>query len=460
MMRRIKALTLALLLALSIYPVSSVFAENPSYDDAEYWREYCTLSLENRESSECKEFYRYYFAKLDQEKKDNQAAQDAAQGNYDAANALATQYAKDIEVLKGDIAKLNKSIEDLTKDINVLIDKINTNEATVNRLNTQVLTRMASKQGSMHFNPFLDFVLGSTSFGDMLRRSYGLNTIMERDKEIRVEIEDIIAQLDSDKQQLEFKREDLELDKEILDYKKADLEEKKAYQFQIMEEAQLVIQEAQMANKEIAKIEDEMMDEIDDMLEVLPPNSYLMHPVKNSYVSSGFPYYPEDFGGGIHMGIDYAASFGTPMYAPANGIVLVTSNGCPSWGGLGNNCGWEDGGINSGGNQVHMVMAAGGSVYGMIIMHAELDSIAVSEGEVVEQGQFLANVGSSGSSTGPHAHIELFFLGYGDQSDLSDYTSRGYSLGFGCGWGWYGLQHICDRGASAPCRLDGRDYFR
>lgn len=460
MMRRFKAVFVALLLVLTIYPVPSVFAEDPSYDDADYWRGYCTLSYENQHSEKCKEFYKYYFDKLEKEQADNEAAEEAAKGDYEKANKLATQYAKDIEVLKKDITDLNKSIDTLNKEIKVLVDKINDNEDTVDRLNAQVLTRMASKQGTMHFNPFLDFVLGSTSFSDMLRRSYGLNVIMGRDKEIRVEIEEIIKQLDSDKQSLEGKRENLNLDKEILEIKQADLEEKRAFQFAAMEEAQLIIQEAQMQNDKIAQVKKDMIDEIDDMLDVLPPNSYLMHPVKDSWVSSGFPYYPEDFGGGVHLGIDYAAGLGTPLYAPANGIVIVASDGCPTWGGLGNNCGWQNGGINSGGNQVHMVMAAGGTIYGMIIMHAENGTIAVNVGDVVEQGQYLANVGSSGSSTGPHAHVELFLLGYGDQSDLSDYASAGYSLGFDCGWGYYGLSHICDRGAGIPCRLDGRDYFK
>ena len=81
-----------------------------------------------------------------------------------------------------------------------------------------------------------------------------------------------------------------------------------------------------------------------------------------------------------------------------------------------------------------------------------------------EKNEVLARVGSSGNSTGPHCHIEMFYLGSGDNEDLLGYISRfnrgGYSLSFNCGWGSAALSNICDNnGYSAPCRLDGRDYL-
>ncbi|GAW41745.1 Murein DD-endopeptidase MepM [Brevundimonas sp. SH203] len=89
----------------------------------------------------------------------------------------------------------------------------------------------------------------------------------------------------------------------------------------------------------------------------------------------------------MHQGIDFAATTGTPVVAPADGVVVEARR----WGGYGN---WlrirHNNGLESG--------------YG----HLSRYGSGVRAGQRVSQGQIVAYVGSTGASTGPHLHYELW----------------------------------------------------
>lgn len=85
-----------------------------------------------------------------------------------------------------------------------------------------------------------------------------------------------------------------------------------------------------------------------------------------------------------HVGVDIVAPKGTPVKAPADGIVTYTTLD-PT---LGN-----------------MVVIDHG--YGVITRYGHNDSTLVREGQRVKRGDTIALVGSSGKSTGPHLHYEI-----------------------------------------------------
>ena len=87
----------------------------------------------------------------------------------------------------------------------------------------------------------------------------------------------------------------------------------------------------------------------------------------------------------MHQGTDYGAAYGTPIHAVTDGVV--------------NFAGWHGGH----GNMVKLNHAGGlGSGYG------HMSRIAVSPGARVTQGQVIGYVGSTGLSTGPHLHFEVY----------------------------------------------------
>lgn len=90
----------------------------------------------------------------------------------------------------------------------------------------------------------------------------------------------------------------------------------------------------------------------------------------------------------MHRGIDFAASVGTPITATADGIVA--------------RAGWAGGY----GRQVRIDHGGG-----MATSYSHMSGFAVSPGTHVRAGQVIGYVGSSGLSTGPHLHYEVFRAG-------------------------------------------------
>jgi murein DD-endopeptidase MepM/ murein hydrolase activator NlpD len=87
----------------------------------------------------------------------------------------------------------------------------------------------------------------------------------------------------------------------------------------------------------------------------------------------------------MHKGVDIGAPYGTPIYAANDGVVVFA----------GRNRGY--------GNFVKLNHAAGvASGYG------HMSRIAVSRGARVSRGQVIGYVGSTGISTGPHLHWEVW----------------------------------------------------
>ena len=106
----------------------------------------------------------------------------------------------------------------------------------------------------------------------------------------------------------------------------------------------------------------------------------------DGWITSGFGQRSSPFTGepAIHHGLDVAAPSGTPIYAPADGVVVFA-------------------GVRSGfGN---FVMIAHG--YGVVTGYGHNAQNLVSPGQVVHRGDQIATVGQSGRSTGPHLHYEV-----------------------------------------------------
>jgi murein DD-endopeptidase MepM/ murein hydrolase activator NlpD len=90
-----------------------------------------------------------------------------------------------------------------------------------------------------------------------------------------------------------------------------------------------------------------------------------------------------------HEGLDFTAMHGTPILAAADGLVTRS--------------GWED----TYGNIVEVTHAEG-----FMTRYAHISKRLVTEGQRIKRGQHIADVGSTGRSTGPHLHYEVFRHGH------------------------------------------------
>lgn len=112
----------------------------------------------------------------------------------------------------------------------------------------------------------------------------------------------------------------------------------------------------------------------------------LFWPTSVTYVSSGYAYRVDPFGGSggdFHLGVDIAGPVGTAIYAAQGGTVIRAS--------------WFD----TYGNCIDIQHPSG-----LVTRYAHLSSYNVAVGDTVVQGQTIAGMGATGNVTGSHLHFE------------------------------------------------------
>lgn len=130
-----------------------------------------------------------------------------------------------------------------------------------------------------------------------------------------------------------------------------------------------------------------MADSKSEMLSTLPA----IQPVSNKELrrlASGFgmrvhPIYKVKM---MHPGIDFSAPQGTPVYATGGGKVVNVKSSFTGYG-------------------KQVIIDHG---YGYLTRYAHLQEFNIKAGQEVERGQCIGYVGSTGTSTAPHLHYEVF----------------------------------------------------
>ena len=92
-----------------------------------------------------------------------------------------------------------------------------------------------------------------------------------------------------------------------------------------------------------------------------------------------------------HDGIDFNPGAGAPIVSIADGVVITATEG---GGGLG--------------AYVEVQHNIGGELVTSLYAHMQYGSMQVSVGQRVTAGQLLGAVGTTGQSTGPHLHLEMY----------------------------------------------------
>jgi murein DD-endopeptidase MepM/ murein hydrolase activator NlpD len=115
-----------------------------------------------------------------------------------------------------------------------------------------------------------------------------------------------------------------------------------------------------------------------------------MMPVSAPYNASAFGRRVDPFTGqwAMHEGIDFLADHGSPVVAAANGVVMFAGMH-PQYG--------------------YMVDIDHGN--DLVTRYAHQSRLFVREGDVVQRGRKIGEVGSTGRSTGPHLHFEVRYRG-------------------------------------------------
>ena len=125
----------------------------------------------------------------------------------------------------------------------------------------------------------------------------------------------------------------------------------------------------------------------------IPPPSDHVFPIQGPFSFGGKN---SRFGAGrrghVHQGQDMSAAEGTPVIAPWTSTVEAVK-------------------YQAGGAGYYVVLDGDGEDRDYVFMHLRKGSILVERGDAVAKGQQIAQVGNTGSSSGPHLHFEIWVDG-------------------------------------------------
>ncbi|MGA3600074.1 murein hydrolase activator EnvC family protein [Lysinibacillus agricola] len=342
-----------------------------------------------------------------------------------------------IQSLNAEIEKTNNNIKNVKAEIHSANEEIKTLENSIAELLRKIeerdvlLEERARAIQASGTVSYLDVLLSSSSFVDFIDRFSAVNSLMEADRQIIHEQKEDKQKLEEQKQVLESKRQKLEDKKAELDRLKASLDGQKAEKNKLVDqlekEQEKLKSEKVLLEKEYSEaleISDELQQKIIDEQKRLAEiarqqeekrkaaaaaaaanaaknnngggSSNVVHApqsngtwIKPTNGRLTSPYGWRNIGAGpeFHYGVDLANSTGTPIWAAADGVVSYAAP------------------LSSYGNAVIITHSIDGQIYATVYAH--LNSINVSVGAEVSQGQQIATMGSTGRSTGPHLHFEV-----------------------------------------------------
>ncbi|MBR3837990.1 MAG: peptidoglycan DD-metalloendopeptidase family protein [Clostridia bacterium] len=334
-------------------------------------------------------------------------------------NSLLASQKKELASLQNDLARAKKEVADQLVIIQLLYDEMNSyqnqlntvvsliseytalakaKEAEIQVLNAQIQknfeyfkTRLVFAQESGNMS-YIDFLLGSSDLSDIISRSEVINDMLEHDRKI---IEDLTA----DKKAVEAAKAEVDAALKESKAKEAEyeaivatLKEKKAEADALLETLQGNQKKAQAALNIVNAAKKKTEDEIDKINKKLAAMS-ASKPGPTGFIwplpATSPGYITQKFHSG-HSGLDigvggWVNNGKIPAISVAAGDVVRVGT-YSDWGNL-------------------VVVDHGG---GYLSYYAHLDSISVSLGQRVIQGQQVGKIGSTGQSTGPHLHLVIY----------------------------------------------------
>ena len=255
--------------------------------------------------------------------------------------------------------------------------------------------RMMEEQGTVSYWSIL---FNAESFSDLLDRIADVDAVMAYDNEVMDQLIATREELERVQGELESARAEEQAAKEQQEAKKAEQQAKVAEAQALVDQINADTAEvnrqldaesaaASEIQAEIAQKQKQLEEERKQNNIVISSETGYLWPLPGYYrLSSLFGYriHPITGVAHSHTGIDIPASGGTPILAAKSGQVVTSAY------------------HYSYGNYVVIDHGNGNST-----LYAHMSSRAVSEGQMVTQGQVIGYVGTTGSSTGNHLHFEV-----------------------------------------------------
>ena len=377
----------------------------------------------------------------------------------------------EVKATNGKIDQVEDEIAKTTDEVEALHSSIKELEKRIEERDLVLRERARALQVTGGTVNYLDVLLGANNFSDFIDRYSAVTTLVEADKTIMQEQENDKEQLEVEKKLVEKKLQEQKERKQKLSKLKASLDSQKKEKDQLVgklkvEQEKLGKEQANLEASfdevhELSKeVEQDIATEQQRQLEVArkaaeekqrqeaeakaaadqaaadqaaaaaskttttktaksgggqsapasasipaPPAPSMSsgswtRPASGRFTSSfGYRTHPITGGQRLHAGVDIANGVGTPISAAGDGVVF--------------RAGWH----SSYGNHVMITHSMNGKTYTTVYAH--MSSLSVSVGQVVNKGQGIGKMGSTGASTGSHLHFELHNGTYSGSSAIN-----------------------------------------
>lgn len=312
----------------------------------------------------------------------------------------------EISELSSQISQYEREIENLNNRIEELEDNIEKNEKEIEKLEKEtkekeelLLQRLVAMYEAGQ-TTYLDILLSAEDITSLISSYYRLEEIAEADQAVIESIKEKQTETENKKQELEKEKNEVKESKTEIEKKSESLEV--ARQSKKVKVASLTEEEKELQSK---------IDDFEEQIEEAKRQSaqqqqqyhyegsfegVLSWPI--SYSSPNYNYISSYFGprqsptsgaSSNHGAIDIPVNY-VPVHSAADGVIV--------------SAGWMSGYGN------YIEIDHGNGYY---TAYGHLNSINVSPGQTVSRGQQIAISGSTGISTGPHLHYEVYIGGLG-----------------------------------------------
>ena len=298
-----------------------------------------------------------------------------------------------------------KELDSAQADLDDVTARLEASQKALEEANIKREQQFVTFSGRMRFFyensrlSYLDILLQSEGFSDMLRRLQYIDDIMSYDQ-------NLLTELTATQNEIKTRTEEIKVEKEQSEYLLGVAQEKMdSLDAIVAEKRRLVESYAQDEAKynQLISSNEKASQEAQAMINKLLAESssskstyvytggQLNWPVpsraaSSSSLSSGYVSRNRPIGSGseFHTGYDIPASYGSAVVAAEAGTVIYA--------------GWMSGYGNT-------IMVNHGN--GLVTLYGHNSSLTVSKGDTVSRGQQVAKIGSTGNSTGNHCHFEV-----------------------------------------------------